>query len=52
MAQGLTILKVFPNGVDEAVKKLDDVSVIVLEKRRQQNGANYPEEKVYVKGEE
>lgn len=52
MAQGLTLLDVFPKGVDEAVEKLDAASDTVLAKRRQQNGTDYPEAKVRVKGEE
>ena len=52
MAQGLTILRVFPKGVDEAVEKLNDASDIVLAKRRQQKGTDYPEAKARVKGEE
>ena len=52
MAQGLTLLDVFPTGVAEAVLKLDVASDIVLAKRRYENGDAYPEAKVRVKGEE
>ena len=51
MAQSLKILGVWPS-VDVAVQKLDAASDRVLAKRRREQGDDYPERQVRVKGEE